>query len=94
MFESNEELFQAVNELIANLEKGDFNFSALELKRGFQSINGLTDGWALFLQSILSVQNSHSVNIDANDLDKLQSIYETVYFILYQEKPKPWWQLG
>jgi len=45
MFESNEELFQAVNELIANLEKGDFNFSALELKRGFQSINGLTDGW-------------------------------------------------
>jgi hypothetical protein len=39
MFELNEELFQAVNELITNLGKYGFNSSALELKRGFQSIN-------------------------------------------------------
>lgn len=94
MFESNEELFQAVNELIAHLEKSGFNSSALELKKGFQSINGLTDGWALFLESIECVQKSHSINIDSNDLDKLQLIYETVYFAVYQKKPKPWWQLG
>jgi hypothetical protein len=94
MFKSNEELFYAVNELIANLEKHGSISAVQELKKGFQSINGLTDGWALFLESIESIQNSISANIDSNELDKLKSIYETVYFAVYRKKPKPWWQLG
>jgi hypothetical protein len=94
MFKSNEELFCAVNELIANLEKHGSISAVQELKKGFQSINGLTDGWALFLESIESVQNSTSGRIDPNDLDDLQSIYETVYFAVYRKKLKPWWQLG
>lgn len=46
MFKSNEELFKAVNELIANLEKRGFSSAAQELKKGFQILNELTDGRA------------------------------------------------
>jgi len=94
MFKSNEKLFQAVNELIANLEKRGSISAAQELKKGFRLINGLTDGWALFLESIERLQNILPADSDADDLKNLLSIYETVYFAVYRKKPKPWWQLG
>ena len=84
MFESNEELFNAVNQLIANLEKRGPISAAQELKKCFQSINGLTDGWALFLKDIERIHNSTSASIDSNDLNNFQSIYETVYFAVYR----------
>ena len=93
MFKSNEELFQAVNDVIAKFEKNDSNSAAQELKKGLQSINGLTDGWALFLESIEHVQKNLSPNIDPNDRSNLQAIREAAYFAVYRKKSKPWWQL-
>src|SRR5437763_450272 len=59
-FRSNEEFFQAVNDLIATLEAGGHQEAAAELREGFGCLNGLTDGAALFLESIEKVQASTS----------------------------------
>ena len=60
MFKSNEELFQATNELIAALEKNRNSLAAEELRNGMRALNGLTDGWAAFLKSIQKVQKQYS----------------------------------
>jgi len=83
MFKSNEELFKAVNELIANLEKRGCSSAAQELKKGFQLLNELTDGRALFLEAIEKLQDSISAGINSGDLEKFHSLYETVYFSVY-----------
>jgi len=51
-FRSNEEFFQAVADLMAKLEAGGHVQAAAELREGLGCLNGLTDGWALFLDSI------------------------------------------
>jgi hypothetical protein len=52
MFKSNQELLQATRDLTAALEKHGNASAARELRDGMAAINGLTDGWAAFLESV------------------------------------------
>jgi len=54
--ESTDEFFEAVAQLTAELEMHGHADAAAELRSGFGCLNGLTDGWALFLESIDKVQ--------------------------------------
>ncbi len=58
VFGSNEELFVALRGLISELEAGPAVEAAGELQRGLRGVNGLTDGWALLLASIETVNRS------------------------------------
>ena len=55
-YRSNEELFADVRELIASLDQSGRAKAAAELRSGFLALNGLTDGWAIFLDSIDAVR--------------------------------------
>jgi hypothetical protein len=52
LFKSNEALFHATNELVASLYQSGHRSEAEILKNGLASLNGLTDGWALFLDAV------------------------------------------
>ncbi|MBI5835104.1 MAG: hypothetical protein HZB16_22595 [Armatimonadetes bacterium] len=47
-----EELFEAARALVARLEACGQRDAASELQSGFGCLNGLTDGWAKFLEAI------------------------------------------
>ena len=51
-FRSSGEVLAAADRLICALEDGGFEAAAASVRRGFVSLNGLTDGWALFLEGL------------------------------------------
>jgi len=90
-FSSNEELFDAARHLISGLRARGADASAKILHDGFRCINGLTDGWALFLDAIIEVQESFSHQPRENEQRLLKDMHAAVYEAVYRRKPK-WWK--
>ena len=84
IFKSNEEFLEAVDNLIARLEFTGHVESAAELKRGLQCLNGLTDGWALLLQSIESIRANKSRVLEEDERRALDMIHATVHATIYR----------
>lgn len=78
-FASNEEFFQAVEDLIARLERSGFRDAARELREGYGCINGLTDGAALFLESIKRVRDAWAGNFSREDRSALNRIHAAAH---------------
>jgi hypothetical protein len=73
-FQSNEELFQGVRDLITKPEAGGHVAVAGESKNGIRCHNGLTDGWAHFLESIDGVCTAHAKGLAPRSVgDRLRS---------------------
>jgi hypothetical protein len=51
-YPSNETLFAAARRVAATLDDGGCPEAAAQLRQGLAAVNGLTDGWALFLESL------------------------------------------
>ncbi len=83
-FRSNDELFHAVGALLARLEVSGHRQAAAKLREGFGCLNGLTDGWALFLESIESVQSTESKRLDRDDQNALETIRAAVHTAVYR----------
>lgn len=82
-FRSNEELFQAVLDLADQLDQTGHNSSAARLRDGMGCLNGLTDGWALLLESIEKVQ-TESRQFRKSDRQALRTIQSVVAAIVYR----------
>jgi hypothetical protein len=83
-FRSNEELFQAVRDLIATLESGDHPQAAATLRDGLGCLNGLTDGWALFLEAIDAVQASAAKQLAPADRKALKALRAAAHAAVYR----------
>lgn len=81
---SSEELFHAVRDLIAELEAGGHPQAAATLREGFGCLNGLTDGWALFLESIEKVQATEAKNLAQENLKALEAIRAAAHGVVYR----------
>jgi len=93
MFKSNEEFWQAVNGLIADLEKSGNAPAADELKNGKSLVTGLTDGWADFLESIEKVKKQYSPQLDSTQRATLKKIHRQVYQWTWCNYTGPGWQI-
>jgi hypothetical protein len=93
MFKSNQELLQATRDLTAALEKHGNASAARELRDGMAAINGLTDGWAAFLESVQRVKAIHSSELDAGQRSLLNAIDEAAYQAVYRRRARPWWKV-
>jgi hypothetical protein len=93
VFKSNEELFQTTDELIAALEVNRNSLAAGELRSGMRALNGLTDGWAAFLESIQKVQKQYSSQLDSSQKSTLKNIHQAVYRRVYCTNAGPLWRI-
>ena len=93
MFKSNEEFWQAVDRLIADLEKSGNTPAADELKKGKSLCTGLTDGWADFLESIEKVKKQHSPQLSSTQRATLKNIHREVYQWTWCNYTGPCWQI-
>jgi hypothetical protein len=82
-FESTGTLFQVVHDLVARLEAAGHPEEAGELRSGFGCLNGLTDGWGLFLESIDEVRAERS-RFDPEDRRALDGIRGAVRSIVFR----------
>ena len=83
-FKSNEEFFQCVKDLIARLELHGHREATTELRAGFGCLNGLTDGSALFLESIEKVQAADIGQFDREEKRALRAIRAAVRAAVYR----------
>jgi hypothetical protein len=85
VFRSNEEFFEAVRELLSRLELRAHHDAAVELRNGFASISGLTDGWAQFLQSVERVQTTASRRFAPEDRRALEAIQAAAHTAVFRQ---------
>ena len=83
-FQSNEEFFQAVRDLVARLKRGGHGRAAAELNKGLGCLNGLTDGSALFLEAIERVTAADSARFAPDDRQALEAIRKSVRQTVYR----------
>jgi hypothetical protein len=83
-FSSNAEYFQALAALLAKLESAGHLQAVTALKDGLGYLNGLTDGYAHFLESIEKVQAKESSQFASEDQEALEQIREAVHRAVYR----------
>ena len=90
MFESQEELWQTIEELISSLKESGHSSSSRLISDGYQALNGLTDGWGDFLDSIKKVQKNPGLS--ASQKKTLGHLHDAAYNAVYRRKPGKWWK--
>ena len=73
-FTSLAEYFTAARDLISRLEEGGHRAAAAELDEGYRCLNGLTDGWALFLESIDKVRAERGAALSDDERRQLEDL--------------------
>jgi hypothetical protein len=83
-FKSNEEFFAAMRDLIDRIEKQGNAAATQELRSGFSCINGLTDGWALLMESIDKTIKANRNNIAHQEMSELHDMLKVVTKVVYR----------
>ena len=73
-FTSLTEYFTAARDFIACLEAEGHRVAAAELDEGYRCLNGLTDGWALFLESIDKVRAERGAELSDDERRRLEAL--------------------
>ena len=89
-FKSSDELWASTKALITALEQGGDGTAAEELRKGMGCVNGLTDGYAQFLDSVRRVRDSKPA-IGKDHRQVLESIYQTAYYAVSRCSPMEGW---
>jgi len=83
MFEI-QDVFVFVEDLSSRIENSGNPKASQEIRTGMGSLNGLTDGWALFLESLQRCMPSPGSNFSARESSDLQELTEYVRKIVYR----------
>lgn len=82
-FRSSDEIFAATRRLITALRAAGCAAAAAELEEGLSGLNGLTDGWAYFLEHL--EKTDAALPAEAGELRKeLQAIIRTARYAVYR----------
>lgn len=82
-FANNEEFFEFLRIRIMRLHTSGHSLAALRLSDGFRLMNGLTDGWAAFLQSVQKVQAEFGQILPAEEREALERIRTAAHAAVY-----------
>jgi hypothetical protein len=83
-YTSNDEVFEDLQGLIGRLEGNGSSEAAENLRSGLGSLNGLTDGWAMLMESIERVLSNSGKTITSKDLDELEGMLKSVRRVVYR----------
>jgi hypothetical protein len=83
-FKSNEDFFEALRDLIGRIEKQGAFDAAKELRNGFSSLNGLTDGWALLMESLERTTRDNRGVIGKQEMSELGEMLKVVRKVVYR----------
>lgn len=83
-FKSAGEVQEAARRLIASLETAGFSAAAGSVREGFSSLNGLTDGWALFLGGLEKARELLPPEAGAGDRKILEELIAAARLAVYR----------
>ena len=83
-FTSNEEFFAALRDLIDRIEEQGNAAAAHELRAGYSCLNGLTDGWALLMESMKRTIEANRRKIGEPGMSELRDMLKIVVKVVYR----------
>ncbi len=83
-YKSNEEFFREVQSLATKFEIDGKAKCSQALLRGLSSVNGLTDGWALFMDEVTLLIKNHSKELSRDDLKRLKDFQERLKKVIFR----------
>lgn len=83
-FKSNEEFFAALRDLIDRIEKEGSIAAGQELRSGYSCLNGLTDGWALLMESMERTIAADRGKIGKTEMTELRDMLKVVKKAVYR----------
>jgi len=83
-FASLEEYFAAVRTLVADLSASGHAEASAALREGFGSLNGLTDGWALFLEAVRAAGDRYGAELTREQRRHLDEVRRVAHRITYR----------
>jgi hypothetical protein len=83
-YASNEELFTEIAQLAGAIEESGQAAAAKELRFGLSCLNGLTDGWALLMESVAETISCYGSSLTKSQLSDLHAILETIKKVVYR----------
>ncbi len=83
-FKSNDDFFEALRDLVQRIENQGNYAAAEELREGFSCLNGLTDGWAMLMESIVKTISGSHGRIGSKEMSELKDMLTSVKKIVYR----------
>jgi len=83
-YESSEDFFHAFEMLVRKIDNSGQRTAANRLSKGFSCLNGLTDGWALLLDSIEKTVSQDQGKIQPEDMIELKGMLKVVREAVYR----------
>ncbi len=83
-FQSSLELIEYINQLKSNLIESDNTQASKVIEEGLMALNGLTDGWAMLLESIELVQSEFNSELNEYQLTMLDTIQNSLRKVVYR----------
>ncbi len=84
-YKDNQEFFNDIQAFKSELEYIGEMEAAKEINDGMSLINGLTDGWAMFLDSLKKVNSEYSSSFTSEQKEELKHYIEITGKAVYRE---------
>ena len=97
IFDTNEEYFKAVRDLASELKRHGNEEDSAALYDGFRCINGLTDGWADHLDSLLMLEENRDGRLSESQQLRMTALCDAAYQAVHRKRRntaggRPWWK--
>ena len=79
-----QDVFDFVEDLAHRIELGGNPKSAQEIRSGLGYLNGLTDGWAMFMESLEHSMPTQAPKLGPREITDLEDLLEYVRKIVYR----------
>ena|GEM_PF-1560090 len=83
-YKSNDEFFQALEKLVQEIDDSGQYEAANRLREGFSCLNGLTDGWALLMESIETTVSQDQEKLKCENMAELKEMLKIVRKAVYR----------
>ena len=85
-FRSNLEYFDSIREFAAELDEAGNTELATKVRESLTYINGLTEGWADHLETLLEYETSPNKSLTADQRSRLTEFCDAAYEAVYRRK--------
>ena len=95
-FNSNEAYFTAVRALVSELQDCGNDEDSVALYDGLRCINGLTDGWAEHLETLLLLEQDEAGRLSKSQQERISILCDEAYRAVHRRDrgnsaANPWW---
>ena len=84
-YSSNKEYFEDIEDFQKELLECGNNHAAKEIQEGLSCINGLTDGWAVFMESLEKISTEYAAKFSEKQKEELANFLAIAKKAVYRE---------